>query len=229
MTGPTSDSLAALAVAYVACLAGEQSSAPALTDLDRGEQQRARAIMAALHAAWRSAELEPPPLERHPLALTLGVVPDPAQPLSPRSLKAARQRAGLTVSALAAVLQARGWDTSTRDVAHWEQQSGAAAAVPPAVIKAIAEELQVDTSRLLGPPAPLPADIRAVTATQRFRDLAHRWATATGLGIDEERGAFALQRVMLATARRGDELGTDEWLAALDALVDAREQQNPHS
>jgi len=212
------------AMSYLAYLAGEEPYPPTLDNLDPVTEHQARTLINALNVAWAADELEPPPLEEHPLAISLGLVPDPTRPLSPRSLKSARQRAGLTVSDLAARLQARGWDLPTRDVARWERQPAAAATVPPAVIKAIASELNVDLNLLLGQPATLPSAVAAVVHTDRFRDLARRWARAVGFGADEQRGAGALQQLMLAgTVRRGTELGAEEWLAALGALVTARE------
>lgn len=223
MTGPD-DPVVEIAVRHLAYLAGEVPDPPALTDLDAVVDQQARTLIRALTAAWGADDLEPPPLRQHPLAISLGLVPDSTRPLSPTALKSARLRARLAVSELATRLKARGWDVPTRDVARWERQSAAAATVPPAVIKAIADELDMDVDRLLGEPAALPPAIAAVIAADRFRDLARRWARAIGLGADEHRGAGALRQLMLAgTVRRGAELGAEEWLAALEALVAARE------
>lgn len=224
MTGP-GDPVVDIALRHLSYLAGEVPDPPALTDIDSVLNQPARTLISALNAAWGADELEPPPLQQHPLAISLGLVPDPTRPLSPNALKSARQRARLAVSELAARLTARGWDVPTRDVARWERQPAAAATVAPAVIKAIAAELDTDVDRLLGEPAALPPAIAAVITADRFRDLARRWAQAVGLGADEPRGAGALQQLMLAgSVRRGAELGVEEWLAALEALVAARER-----
>lgn len=224
MTG-SDDPVVDIAVRHLSYLAGEVPDPPALTDLDPVADQQARILISAVNAAWGADELEPPPLEQHPLAISLGLVPDPTRPLSSTALRSARQRARLAVSELAARLTARGWDVPTRDVARWERQPAAAATVAPAVIKAIAAELDTDVDRLLGEPAALPTAIAEVIAADRFRDLARRWARAIGLGADERRGAGALQQLMLAgSVRRGAELDAEEWLAALDALVGARER-----
>ena len=89
---------------------------------------------------------EAPPLERDRVAAILGLVADPALQLNPAGLKRHRQRAGLTPSQVAAMLAARGWDITQRDIFRWENQSSAD--VPPAVIEALAQVVRATTEDL---------------------------------------------------------------------------------
>ena len=223
MTTPLPDPVATVIERYVSFLAGEAPE-PHLDDLPEEERRLARNICHDLAAAWNVGTLEPPPLERDPLAISLGLVSDPARPLDGPALKHARQRAGQTVSTLASRLRERGWPTRTGDVYTWERQN--AALVPPAVISALAEELGVAETRLVGAPVQPSAIIAAVMQTSKFATLARRWAAAIGLG-DGGQGAAALQQLMLVgVVRRGGDLDVEHWLRALEALVQAREPRS---
>lgn len=214
--------LSDLAEHYVAFLAGESVSPPDLTELDDADRQRAEEVCNALAATWRAAAVVLP-IEADPIAISLGLVPDPNRPLDGTALKNARNRAGLTVSDIAGRLQARGWPTRTRDVFAWEGQR--AADVAPAIIASLAEELAVPQNKLIGQPTMPSATLTAVTSNEQFRGLARRWAAALGLG-GEGQGANALRQLMLAgVVRRGSDLDVNAWLEALEALVKARESR----
>ena len=94
-----------------------------------------RALLDAADLAWE-AEQEPPPLPEDPVAAMLGLVPDPEIALDGKALAAARKRAGLSVSGLAAKMADRGWDVTSRDVFGWESNKNAPQV--PAVINALA-------------------------------------------------------------------------------------------
>ncbi len=223
MTGPDHDVVGDATVLYLAYLSGEVSAPPDLGTLKPEVRRRAETVLAALDAAWHAGDFEPPPLAQDRSAITLGLVPDPSRALSGPAVRTARQRTKLSVSDLAARLRDRGWDTQTSDVYQWEQKPAAAANVPPAVISALADELRVPEPNLVTTPPPLRSDVAAVSATSRFYELARRWAAAMNLGSDAQAGAV-LQQLMLAGAvRRGAELAVDEWLAALEALVQTQE------
>ncbi len=223
MTGPDHDVVGDAAVLYLAYLSRDVSAPPDLGALEPEVRRRADTVLAALDAAWHAGDFEPPPIAQDRTAITLGLVPDPSRALSGPALRAARQRAKLSVSDLAARLRDRGWDTQTSDVYQWEQKPAAAANVPPAVINALADEVRVPERNLATTPPPLRSDVAAVSATSRFHELARRWSTAMSLGSDAQAGAV-LQQLMLAGAvRRGSELSTKEWLAALEALLQTHE------
>jgi transcriptional regulator with XRE-family HTH domain len=220
MTDQTSDRILDVAEQYAAYLDGEGPE-PQFDDLTGREYVQAKAVCAALSNSWHASDLDPPPLELDPLAVSLGLVPDPTLPLNGSALRQARQRSKFTVSDVAARLKQRGWETRTADVYSWERSD--AAAVPPAIVAALADELRVTERQLAGRSASLPPVVEAVTLSSSFRSLAQRWATAIGLG-DEARGAASLQQLMLSGAvRRGDELDADAWIVAIQALVEARE------
>lgn len=215
------DTLTGVAAAYAAYLAGEAPDPPDFAGLRDDDEARAQAVCAALAAAWHTGEFGPPPLDQDPIALMLGLVPDPARPLDPSALRRARSRANVTVSQLAARLQARGWNTRTKDVFAWERNGGP---VPPAVIAALESELGAHPEALVGKPEPEQVGIAAVTASPRFRAAARRWAAL--LGLAEADGAVALRQVMTATVRRGGQLEPDQWLDAIETLVQAREDRD---
>jgi hypothetical protein len=221
MTDPD-DPLGDIAERYVAYLAGESPTPPDLSELDDANRRRAEDVCGALAAAWQGEALVPP-LEADPIAISLGLLPDPNRPLDGEALRNARKHARLSVSDLAGRLQARGWQTRTREVYEWEGQP--AAEVPPAIIAALAEELAVPAAKLTGRPAELSPTIMAVTSSGRFQTIARRWAAVLGLS-GEAQGAVALRQLMLTgVVRRGDDLDVDAWLDAIEALVRARESR----
>jgi hypothetical protein len=220
MTDRARERILDIAEQYAAYLASEAPE-PRFDDLSGPEYGQAKAVCAALSNAWHATDLDPAPLELDPLAISLGLVPDSTRPLNGSALRQARLRSKFAVSDVAARLKQRGWETRTADVYAWEQSD--AAAVPPAIIAALADELLVKEIQLIGRSASLPPVVEAVTLSSAFKSLAQRWAIAIGLG-DEARGAASLQQLMLAGAvRRGDQLDADTWIVAIEALVEARE------
>jgi hypothetical protein len=104
-------------------------------------------------------------------------------------------------------------------------QTRAAPDVPPALIKAIAEEVRIDPDRLVAKAEPQPNTLRAlaedVATTPRFRDLAQRFAQIQRLS--PTMAVSALQSRMLATVHRGDEPDKEQMLASVEELVRALE------
>ena len=107
--------LGSLAEQYLDYLSGARPEPPSLRGLAPAQQREARASWKLLDVARQAAEdYTLPPLEADPLALALGLVPDPGLRLSGPRLKTARMKRQLQTSQLADLLAARGWDVSTR-------------------------------------------------------------------------------------------------------------------
>jgi hypothetical protein len=106
--------LGSLAEQYLDYLSGARPEPPSLTGLTPAQQREARASWKLLDTARQAVEdYTPPPLEADPLALALGLVPDPGRRLSGTRLKTARMKRRLQTSQLADLLAARGWDVSS--------------------------------------------------------------------------------------------------------------------
>lgn len=211
-----------LAEHYLDYLSGIRPEPPSLQGLTPAQQREAHASWKLLDAARQAAEdYTPPPLEADPLALALGLVPDPGRRLSGPCLKKARMKRHLQTSQLADLLAVRGWDISTKTVFRWEM--AASAEIAPALLAAIAEVLRVPAEELTaaaGDHDPATTEIQAAAATPQFAGLARRWAKTTGQPLDDAR--TGLQRLMLVTtARRGRHLTAGEWLAVLEDFIDA--------
>lgn len=162
---------------------------------------------------------EAPPLERDRVAAMLGLVADPALQLNPAGLKRHRQRAGLTPSQVAAMLAARGWDITQRDIFRWENQSSAD--VPPAVIEALAQVVRATTEDLTSRRDTNASLLDAGNPV--VQGLASRLAAALGIG-----GDMALARLRTAAAgsfHRGVKPENDQLLATLDGYVRAMERR----
>jgi hypothetical protein len=171
---------------------------------------------------WEAAH-GAPPLERDPVAAMLGLVPDSARSLSGAALKRALQAAGLHVSTLAQKLSDRGWDVATHDVFNWQTRDDAA--VPPALIQAIAEVTGVAPEKLTIDRGESPAHraLKSVTSSAEFQALAERWARLRGTTIDL--GASALESRLAASVFRGSQPDEAQLLASLEALVAAIESE----
>lgn len=228
MTGTPPADAGQLAQTYLAYLSGERPIPPPLDDLPADERLATTRLFEALSTAWHHDADAPPALAEDPLAVTLGLVPDPARPLSGPALKRARMSAGHRVSELARALQARGWQIDVADVAAWERQSHHP--VMPAIIAALSDELGATVESLCTAGPPRVDDVAsAVARTPRFRALSRRWAELTMLP-DEVAAASSLRQLMtIGHARRGAELDVEQWLDVLEALVDARRRAGPTS
>lgn len=214
--------LGTLAERYLDYLSGVRPEPPSLKGLTPAQQREARASWKLLDAARQAAEdYTPPPLEADPLALALGLVPDPGRRLSGLRLKKARMKRCLKTSQLADLLAARGWDVSTKTVFRWEMAGSAE--IAPALIAAAAEVLRVPAEELTaaaGDHDPATTEIQAAAATPQFAGLARRWAETSGQSLADARAG--LQRLMLVTtARRGRHLTAGEWLAVLEDFIEA--------
>ncbi|MEU4194893.1 hypothetical protein AB0E69_23545 [Kribbella sp. NPDC026611] len=162
-----------------------------------------------------------PPLQDDPIAAMLGLVPDPNQALNPKALKSARMKAGLSLSQLTQRLADRGWEVNQRKVADWEGRSSGE--VPPALIKAIAEETKTSTERLTTKREATSQSqtIAAVVQSDRFADLKARWARLRGVS-GEMAESMLISRINVAV-HRGDHPNEEQLLANLEALVSAIE------
>lgn len=222
MSDNDQEMLGTLAEQYLDYLSGARPQPPSLQGLTPGQRREARASWKLLDTARQAAgDYTPPPLEADPLALALGLVPDPGRRLSGTRLKKARMKRNLDVSQLAGMLAARGWDVETKTVFRWER--AASAEVAPALIAAAAEILRVPAEELTaaaGDHDPAATKVRAAAATPRFAGLARRWARKSGQSPTD--ASAGLQRLMLvSTARRGRHLTAEEWLAVLEDFIEA--------
>lgn len=179
-----------------------------------------RGLLEIADLAWES-EQSAPPLVDDPVAAMLGLVPDPEIELRGKALTLARKQAGLTVSALAARLTARGWDVSNKDVFAWE--SGRNAPQVPALINAIAHETGVDGDVLRRKVSEDPerARLAAVVTSATFKSLAERWARIQGTTL--ALASSALESRMLVAVHRGGAPDADVLLDSLEAMISAVE------
>lgn len=184
------------------------------------ERPDLRDLLEAADLAWESQQ-SAPTLADDPVAAMLGLVPDPDMELNGKALAAARKQAGLTVSALAAKLTARGWEVTSKDLFAWE--SGRNAPQVPALINAMAEEVGADADRLRHRASEDPerARLAAVVASVAFKGLAERWARIQGTTL--ALATSALESRILVTVHRGGAPDTVVLLDSLEAMVSAVE------
>ncbi len=191
-------------------------------DLDEAHATESVELLDIADLLWEAAH-GAPPLERDPVAAMLGLVPDRARSLDGAALKQALQTAGLQVSSLAQKLADRGWDATTRDVFNWQTRD--IAAVPPALIQAVAEITGVAPANLTidRGESPTHVALQSVTSSIKFHDLAERWARLRRTTIDL--GASALESRLEASVFRGVEPNSAQMLASLEALISALESE----
>ena len=146
----------------------------------------------ALHEAAQQTILEPqpdvePPAAAQvpvraddPVALLLGLVPDPAVVVNGRKLAAARKRARLDLGQLVDHLRARGWDVTTQQGLQWELGQPQ---LPPALIAALAEELSVEDDALLAAPS-TRREHTDLFDNQRIQAFITDWAAEAGIEPD---------------------------------------------
>lgn len=171
---------------------GHTPSDPALEPDDQQLVDDLLPWLDAVHEAAQQAVLEQesdaePPAAAHipvraddPVALMLGLVPDPTVVVNGRKLAAARKRARLDLGQLTDRLRARGWDVTTQQGWQWELGHPQLA---PALIAAIAEELSVEGDALLAAP-PTRREHADLFDNQRIRDFIADWAAEAGVEPD---------------------------------------------
>ena len=191
-----------------------------LARFDADRREEALKLLDAGDLVWEAAHTAPP-LEKDPVAATLGLVPDPNFQLDAKALTRACQRIRVKPTTLAGSLNARGWKVDASDVFRWQTRS--APDVPPALIKAIAEEVHIDPERLVVQSQPQQTVLLQVAedivATPRFHDLVQRFANIRRISV--EMAESAMKSRMLATVHRGDMPDMEQMLASLESLVDA--------
>lgn len=189
--------------------------------VDRAELSLdARALLEVADLLWESAH-GAPALENDPVAAMLGLVPDAGVTLDTKSLTRLRKRSGLRVAELARRLQVRGWQVDGSDVFRWETRS--AAEVPPALIRAVADELHCSYDILVNEhPPTVPPAIAGVLASRRYRELVERWSRLTRAPMAASESA--LRSRMLSTVHRGSAPSEEQVLESLEALVDELEK-----
>jgi len=145
-----------------------------------------------------------------PVALMLGLVPDPDVLVNGRKLADARKRARLNLGQLVDRLRARGWEVTAPVALEWEFGQ---LALPPALITAIAEELAVDDDSLLAT-APTRREQRDLFDDQRIRAYLADWAAEAG--VEPEWLRDRASATLAAAAHRNRTSGSVE--ALLDVL-----------
>ncbi|MBK6885377.1 MAG: hypothetical protein IPH03_02295 [Tetrasphaera sp.] len=190
--------------------------------IDSGHGPEVLELLDTADLLWEAAH-GAPPLAQDPVAAMLGLVPDSSRSLNARALKRAMHTAGLKPSSLAARLTQRGWDVAPRDVFDWQARSNAA--VPPALIQAIAEVVGVKADDLIIDQGGAPAHqaFQSVVSSPAFSALAERWARLRGTSV--ELGASALEARLAASVYRGTPPSDEQMLASLAELVKALESQ----
>jgi len=194
----------------------------ALTSAEfEGASEEVRELAQAADVLWVSAQ-EAPPLESDPMALLLGLVPDSEFALDAKALSSARKRVGLSVGDLAQRLSARGWRVTGADIFRWENRS--AVDVPPAIIRAAAEELSVEPSKLGRRESedPARARLRSMFSSTTFKELAERWARVQHVSLGM--ATSMMESRALAAVHRGGAPDPEVMLRTLEALVQAFEQ-----
>jgi hypothetical protein len=195
-----------------------------LARIDADRREEALKLIDAGDLVWEAAH-SAPPLEKDPVAAMLGVVPDPNFQLDANALARACKASRVKPTALASRLTARGWKIDASDVFRW--QTRPAPDVPPALIKAIAEEVHSEPERLVARSQPqrtaLVEVAENIAASPRFRDLVQRFATIRQISV--EMAESSMKSRMLATVHRGDMPDQEQMLASLESLVHALETE----
>jgi len=143
-----------------------------------------------------------------PVALMLGLVPDPNTVVDGRKLAQARKHAKLNLGQLLDRLRTRGWNVATNEGLHWELDQ---TALPPALVTAIADELAVNDTALLATPKS-GSELHDLFDDARISAFLADWAAETGRDADALRQRAS--STLAAAAHRNRTAGS------VDALLD---------
>jgi hypothetical protein len=195
--------------------------APSLENLDDADRAEVESLLKVADLLWEQAH-GAPSLEADPVAAMLGLIPDVAHALDAAALVRVMKRTGLKPSDLAKRLSDRGWDVQPRDVFQWQIRT--TAAVPPALIQAIADVTSTSVEQLTANRTQATSSVsalQAVTRTPKFKELAQRWAQLQKTSVDL--AASALSARLAASVHRGEHPDEAQMLGSLEALVAALE------
>ncbi len=148
-----------------------------------------------------------------PVALMLGLVPEPDSRLDGRRLTDARQRAGLDLREFVLRLQARGWQVTVKQAYAWERTG---ATLAPALVGAVAQELGTQGSVLIAGAA-VGASLPDLLDEPRVAAFMQAWAADLRL----DRGDLGEQvgRALAGAGRRNrGEDSVDALLGVLQVL-----------
>lgn len=198
---------------------------PSLEGLNEPQRAEIEALLRVADLVWEQGH-GAPPVAADPVAVALGLLPDPVTMLDSRPLKAAMAKARLKVSDVARELTAREWDIDTRDVFAWTSRGGPD--VPPALIRAIADVLGTSEAGLTSTRLSTPSElaVREVMQTPVFELLAERWALLQRTSLASARTLLAAR--IPAAAHRGEPPDRDQILASLETLVTTLEADSGH-
>lgn len=202
-----------------------------IASLDTVTRTEVERLVAVGDLVWES-QFAAPPIEEDPIAAMLGLVANQKYRLDAKAFGRARKSARLSGGDLARRLTERGWDITTRDVFTWETQGPVA--LPPAIVRAIADTVGTTPERLTLPTTAEPVafsetaapepDANAsarVRGSKRFEDLVARYARLYTVPLAQ--AATALEGRMVATVHRGTHPDSDQMISSLEALMDALE------
>jgi transcriptional regulator with XRE-family HTH domain len=159
-----------------------------------------------------------PALVDDPVAVRLGLVPQPEITVAGPAVAAARHRRGLDLARLAALVGEHGQSISIRDLSRLERTS--TTALPAGTAQALAAVLEVPVDAL-NPTGAQPDDrgLSAFLTSAAFRHGVFGWADRHG---QEPQAVAARVKKRLRSVRfRGAGHGsTEEWLALLRSVLD---------
>jgi hypothetical protein len=193
---------------------------PTADQVPEADRAEATATLDWLRDLWRTktSAYRVPDLVDDPVAVGLGLVPEPEITVAGPAVAAARHRRGLDLAALAALVDEHGTTMSIRDLSRLERSPTTALPTGTAQALAVALEVPVDA---LNPTGAQPDDrgLSAFLTSAAFRHGVFGWAERHG---QEPQAVAAKVKKRLRSVRfRGAGLGsTEEWLTLLRSVLD---------
>jgi transcriptional regulator with XRE-family HTH domain len=192
-------------------------TADQVLEADRAE---ATSTLDWLRDLWRTKTpaYRVPDLADDPVAVGLGLVPEPEITVAGPAVAAARHRRGLDLAGLAALVGEHGTTISIRDLSRLERSP--TTALPTGTAQALAAALEVPVDAL-NPTGAQPDDrgLSEFLASAAFHHVVFGWADRHG---QEPQAVVAKVKKRLRSVRfRGAGPGsTEEWLALLRSVLD---------
>lgn len=186
--------------------------------VEHGPDDNDRDVLTAMPA------LDLPDLADDPVAVALGLVPDPTRPLSADALTRARKARGLRPTDVKAALIARGWEVSTAELARAER---ADTLQPPALLAALAAILGVDPG-VLAPPREVvePDWLTETLSDERIAEVLQQWAAEEQVPVEQLRREVS--GALVGAGYRNQQAPTVEaLLAVITVLREVRRSRRP--
>jgi transcriptional regulator with XRE-family HTH domain len=204
---------------YVSYLEGSVEE-PRIDHLDARDRRELSELFRIIDANW-AAEIELPPLEDDPIAIALGLVPQPRRSevlVGGTTVRALRQARGLQMTVFAATVSRYGWPITARNATLLERAQAQLLTADQAA--ALARALGTGIEALEPSNNDPVKGLLTWLYSDEFERTVLAWAPETSMSASDV-AEEARTKMLVAAKRSSGHEGRTEWIQTLRAILEA--------